>query len=77
VNKKLLTVIGVIVGILCLLIAVIYFITPAKNLPNFFPGFDSTLTKTHLKHAIGFFILGIGAFVFSWFQTGKKSPKKE
>ena len=76
-NKKILAVLGIILGILLIVAAVVYFTTPAKNLPSFFPGYDAGLSKIHFKHAIGSLLLGLGAFIFSWFQTGKKSSKKE
>lgn len=76
-DKKLLVTLTVVVGILLFFIAVIYFITPAKSLPNFFPGFDPSLSKHHYKHGIGAFILGLGLFAYAWFGSGKKSAKKK
>ena len=76
-NSKLLVLIAVVVGVLFLVVSVIYFIEPAKSLPNFFPGYDLTITKTHFKHGIGSLFLGFGAFIFAWFKSGKKSSKKE
>lgn len=75
-NKPL--VIAVIaIGVLLLICSAIYFIEPAKSLPAFFPGHDVSLAKHHYKHGIGALILGAGCFVFAWFQSGKKSAKKE
>jgi hypothetical protein len=76
-NSKLLVSIAIVAGILLLVVAAVYFIEPAKSLPTFFPGYDKTLVRHHTTHAIGTFLLGIGAFVFVWFQSGKKSSKKE
>lgn len=75
-NKKIFAVLGIILGILLIVVAVIYFTTPAKNLPSFFPGYDVELSKIHFKHAIGSLLLGLGAFIFSWFQTGKNHLTK-
>lgn len=75
-NGKLLVLIAVIVGVLLLVVSVIYFMEPAKSLPTFFPGYDKTLIRHHTTHAIGTFILGIGAFIFAWFQSGKNHLKK-
>jgi hypothetical protein len=41
------------------------------------PGFDPTMTKTHLKHGIGALLLGLAAFVFAWFQSGPGYPLAE
>ena len=71
-NKKILVTLASILGLLFIVIAVIYFITPAKSLPTFFPGHDVTITKTHFKHGIGVFFLGLACFAFAWFQSGKK-----
>lgn len=76
-NSRLLVLIAIVAGVLFLVVAVIYFTQPAKSLPNFFPGFDPAITKTHFKHGIGALFLGLGAFVFAWFKSGKKSSKKE
>jgi len=72
VNKKLLASIAVVLGILLLIVAVIYFIEPAKSLPSFFPGYDAALNKPHTKHGIGAVCLALAAFAFAWFQSGKK-----
>jgi cytochrome c biogenesis protein CcdA len=65
-----------ILGVLLLILAVIYFITPASSLPSFLPGYDPTLAKAHLKHGVGALLLAGAVFAFVWFQSGKKSPKQ-
>lgn len=75
-DKKLLFTGVLVIGVLLIVVSVVYFVTPAKSLPSFFPGFDPALTKTHFKHGIGALLLGLGAFIFAWFNT-KKSSKKE
>jgi len=62
---------AVILGILFITIAIIYFITPARSLPAFFPGYEAGITKTHFKHGLGALILALAAFAFAWFQSGK------
>jgi hypothetical protein len=76
-NKKLLVGIAVVLGILLLVVAGIYFIEPAKSLPSFFPGHDPEIAKHHTKHAIGAVCLALAAFAFAWFQSGKKKEKHE
>lgn len=71
--NKGLVVVSVLVGIVFLVIAGVYFMTPANHLPSFFPGFDSTVTKAHYKHGIGALGLAVATFIFAWFQSGKKS----
>lgn len=76
-SNKLLVLISIIAGVLFLIIAGVYFTHPAKSLPNFFPGYDPIVTKAHFKHGIGTLFLGLGAFIFAWFKSGKKSSEKE
>ncbi len=58
-----------ILGIVCVGVAVVYFITPAQSLPSFMPGFDVASAKIHYKHAIGSFVLGLGLFALAWFGS--------
>ena len=70
--NKPLVIIAVILGILLIICSVVYFMTPARYLPAYFPGYDRALMSHHYKHGIGAFLLGIACFVFAWFQSGKK-----
>ena len=74
--SKSIVIFAVLAGLLFLISSVIYFIEPAKSLPAFFPGHDVTLNRHHYTHAIGTLILGIGAFIFVWFQSGSKKTSK-
>jgi hypothetical protein len=76
-QKKLLVVGAVILGIILLAVSAVYFTTPVNHLPHFFLGYDPSVTRIHFKHAIGTLLLGLAAFAFAWFQSGKKSSKKE
>ena len=59
---------GILLGLICVVLAILYFTTPANALPIFIPGFEAGITKIHYKHAIGSFILGLGLFAFAWFK---------
>ncbi|HEX4103872.1 MAG TPA: hypothetical protein VHZ04_00095 [Candidatus Paceibacterota bacterium] len=71
-NKRLITALSILLGLVCVMLAFVYWTTPAGLLPSFFPGHDSTLT-IHVKHGIAAFILGLAFFVVAWFVSGKKS----
>lgn len=75
--NKPLVLLGIILGIIFLVVAVIYFIEPAKSLPAFFPGHDPRLTTHHYKHGIGSLVLGLACFALAWFQSGKKTSEKK
>ncbi len=64
---------AIILGIVLVVIAVIYAAEPAGSLPSFFPGHAAGSDHHHLKHALLAFVLGLGCFVFAWFQSGPAS----
>jgi len=76
-NKKIIPIGAAIVGILLLIIAYVYFTTPAEALPHFMPGFSAGSTHVHLKHAVASLLLGLAAFALAWFQSGKKSAQPQ
>jgi hypothetical protein len=71
-NKPLIY-ISVILGILFVILAIVYWTTTAGSLPSFIPGHIDGSTTIHLKHGIGSLILGLALFAFAWFKSGKKS----
>jgi uncharacterized membrane protein len=62
-----------IAGVLLIVIAIVYFAEPAKSLPGFFPGHEAGSDHHHVKHGIAALLLGIGAFVLAWFQSGPRA----
>jgi uncharacterized membrane protein HdeD (DUF308 family) len=66
---------AVIIGIAFLALGVVYFAEPAKSLPGFIPGHQAGSTHHHIKHGIAAVVLGVGCFVFAWFQSGPKSAE--
>jgi uncharacterized membrane protein HdeD (DUF308 family) len=75
-NRALIPV-TVVLGILLIVVAVVYFAEPAKSLPSFFPGHvgsaSTEATHHHTKHGIAALVVGLGLFVLAWFQTGPKN----
>lgn len=70
--NKTLSVLAIILGIICLGLAVFYWMTPADALPSFFPGYQLGSTHVHLKHGLAALILGLGLFAFAWFKSGPR-----
>jgi len=62
-------------GLLLLVVAVVYIVDPAKSLPSFFPGHEAGSAHHHIKHGIAAFVVGVGCFVFAWFQSGPRRPE--
>jgi hypothetical protein len=71
-NDRLLTVAAVVVGVVLIVIAIVYWAEPAKSLPSFFPGHEAGSDHHHVKHGIAAFLLGVACLVFAWFRTGPK-----
>jgi hypothetical protein len=53
--KLVLTVLGVIL----LVIAAVYFLVPADQLPGFMPGHEAGVTRVHIKHGVASGVVGI------------------
>lgn len=66
---------ALLLGILFLVIAAIYWADSASSLPSFFPGHDAASSHHHVKHGLAAAIVAIGCFVFAWFQTGGEGPR--
>ncbi len=53
--KPILTVLGVIL----LVVAGVYFLVPADQLPGFFPGHEAGVTRMHYKHGVSAAVVGV------------------
>jgi hypothetical protein len=69
---------AVVLGVLLIVVAIIYFAEPAHSLPSFFPGHvssgDAEAGHHHTKHGIAAIVVAPASFAFAWFQTGPKEP---
>jgi divalent metal cation (Fe/Co/Zn/Cd) transporter len=65
------TIAAIIVGIFLIIVAVMYFVEPAKSLPlpNLL-GHESGSNHHHAKHGIAALLLSIACLVFAWFHSG-------
>ena len=61
---------AVVLGVLLIVVAIVYFTSTASGLPSFFPGHQAGSGTHHTKHGIAALLLGLACFVFAWFQTG-------
>lgn len=71
-NDRLLVALAVAVGIVLIVVAIVYWVEPAKSLPSFFPGHLAGSTHHHVKHGIAAFLVGLASFAFAWFRSGPK-----
>jgi hypothetical protein len=63
---------AVVLGLIFIGIAIVYWVMPAGSLPTFMPGYESGVSTIHFKHGLASLILGIALFIFAWFQSGPK-----
>jgi len=72
-RNRLLTWAAVVIGLLLIVVAIVYWAEPARSLPGFFPGHEAGSNHHHAKHGIAAFLVGLALLAFAWFQTGPKS----
>jgi len=70
--KTIITVLLVVLGVVFLALAILYFVTPAQSLPHWLPGYVADSTKIHIKHGLASMILAVGCGILAWFSLGKK-----
>jgi len=70
---KPIVLIAALLGVICLVVAVIYFAMPADSLPSFFPGAAAGDAGHHYKHGIGALVVALVLFAFAWFQSTPKA----
>jgi 1,4-dihydroxy-2-naphthoate octaprenyltransferase len=69
-NSRLLAILAVVLGLVLIVVAIVYFAEPASSLPSFFPGHQAGSSHHHTKHGIAAFLVGLACLVFAWFNTG-------
>ena len=74
-NRRALASLAVVVGIALVVVAIVYWVEPAKSLPSFFPGHQAGSSHHHTKHGIASFLVGLACFAFAWFNSGPKRSR--
>ena len=75
-DHRALTWAALVVGVLLIVLAVVYWIEPAGSLPSFIPGHEAGSGHHHIKHGLASFIVGAALLVYVWFQTGGEKKHK-
>ncbi|HEY7631963.1 MAG TPA: hypothetical protein VH817_14740, partial [Thermoleophilaceae bacterium] len=70
-----LVVLAIVLGLVFLVIAAIYFVDTASALPSFFPGHSAGSSHHHIKHGIAALVLGVGCLLFAWFQSAPSAQR--
>jgi hypothetical protein len=61
---------AVVVGLVLIALAILYFVDSADALPSFIPGHQAGSSHHHIKHGIAALCVGVAALILAWFQTG-------
>ena len=65
-----------VVGVLLIVLAVVYWVEPARSLPSFLPGHEAGSGPHPNKHGLAAFFVGVALLVYAWFQSGGDKAKK-
>jgi len=57
------------VAVVFVVLAVVYFVTPANQLPSVFPGHAPHATRHHTKHGLAALGVAVVALIGAWFTT--------
>ena len=61
----------IVIGVILIVVAAVYFLVPADALPTFFPGHESGLMRIRAKHGMLSGALGIALLALSWWMGRK------
>lgn len=61
----------IVIGVIMIVVAAVYFLVPADALPSFFPGHETGLTRIRTKHGMLAGAIGIGLLAISWWMGRK------
>ena len=58
----------VVLGLIFVVIACVYWFVPAGSLPAFVPGFEAGSPRVHVKHCIAALAVAVVCFIVAWFM---------
>ena len=75
-KNRWLTLAAVVIGVALIVVAVVYWVEPARSLPGFFPGHEAGSSHHHVKHGVAALVVGLACLAFAWFQSGPRTQAK-
>jgi hypothetical protein len=60
-----------LLGVILLVVAAVYFLVPADQLPGFLPGHEAGVTRVHVKHGVASGVIGV-ALIAAGIWVGRK-----
>jgi hypothetical protein len=70
--KKPWVIVLILLAVISLVIAIIYLMNNAGNIPSFFPGYLKNSPHKHIKHALAFISLAVVFAIGAWMISGNK-----
>jgi hypothetical protein len=64
---------AIVLALVFVVVAIVYFVLPAGSLPSFFPGFEPGSARVHVKHGIAALAVAVVLFGVGWFLG--RSPR--
>jgi uncharacterized membrane-anchored protein YitT (DUF2179 family) len=61
----------IVIGVILIVVAAVYFLVPADALPAFFPGHETGLMRVRAKHGMLAGALGIASLALGWWMGRK------
>jgi ammonia channel protein AmtB len=58
----------VVLGLIFVAIACVYWLVPASSLPAFVPGFEAGSPRVHVKHGVAALAAAVVCFIVAWFM---------
>ncbi len=55
-----------VLAIICIIVAVMYFVMPAGQLPTFMPGYEAGSVHVHMKHGVIAAVAAVVLFLIGW-----------
>jgi hypothetical protein len=65
-GKRSMRMVAYLLGIICIIAAIVYFVMPAGSLPTFMPGYEAGSAHMHVKHALIALAAAVILFVAGW-----------
>jgi hypothetical protein len=56
----------VVLGLIFVVIACVYWFVPAGSLPGFVPGFEAGSPRVHVKHGVASLAVAVVCFIVAW-----------
>ena len=61
-----------LLGLVDIVVAAVYFVTPAGSLPSFLPGFEPGSTHIHVMHGVVALVVGLILLAVAWLSRPRK-----